>query len=122
MKRPFLVSFFSILSLFPLAASADTLPSADLLSILQVLSPIIASLRFITFFAALLGFFWGVTTFIWNASDEKKRIQGRYAMIVSIFTLFVMVSLTGIVNVLQQTFLVKTPSTLTPPNPNLSAY
>lgn len=53
---------------------------------------------------ALLFFFWGLANFILYASDDKKREEGKNIMIWGIVALFVMISVWGIVAVLQNTF------------------
>lgn len=54
---------------------------------------------------ALLGFFWGLAIYIFNAGDEKKKVEGRNIMIWGILALFVMLSVFGIIGALQATFL-----------------
>lgn len=46
---------------------------------------------------ALLGFFYGLAMFIFNAGDEEKRKKSRGIMIWGIVGLFVMVSVWGLV-------------------------
>ncbi|MDE2078771.1 MAG: hypothetical protein KGI73_00095 [Patescibacteria group bacterium] len=71
--------------------------------------------------AALLGFFWGIMTFIWNANNEKKRQEGKYVMIWGIVGLFLILSIVGIVSILQKTFsLQNTPIQV--PSANSSSY
>lgn len=58
------------------------------------------------FFAlALLIFFWGVARFIWNAGNESIRLSGRKFMVYGIITLFVMITIWGILQALDCTFL-----------------
>ena len=66
-------------------------------NLIQIATPIVVAL-------ALLAFFWGLAVFIFNTSDEKKRKGGLQIMIWGIIALFVMVSVWGIINVLQNTF------------------
>lgn len=86
-----------------LAFAAAPVPTGDLISILGILGPIIKTLILIVFSVAFLGFLWGITTFIWNAGNEKKRAQGKNVMIWGIITLFVALSIYGIVGLLQTT-------------------
>ncbi|MCW9054667.1 MAG: hypothetical protein OQJ98_01635 [Candidatus Pacebacteria bacterium] len=51
---------------------------------------------------AVLLFFWGLATYIMKAGEEKE--QGRDLMIWGIIALFVMVSIWGLVRLLQDTF------------------
>jgi uncharacterized protein YhhL (DUF1145 family) len=53
---------------------------------------------------ALLYFFWGLATYILNASDDDGKKKGRDIMIWGILALFVMVSVWGIINVVRDTF------------------
>jgi len=54
---------------------------------------------------ALLGFFYGLAMFIFNAGkDEAKRAEGRSIMIYGIIGLFVMVSVWGLVNFVGSAF------------------
>ena len=46
---------------------------------------------------ALLAFFWGLVKFIFNATDEDKRKEGKQLMIWGLVGLFVMVSVWGLV-------------------------
>lgn len=67
-------------------------------SILSPLIPILVTL-------ALIAFFWGVARYaIKGADDEKAREQGKQIMIWGIIGLFVIVSVWGLVAVVQNTF------------------
>lgn len=55
------------------------------------------------FALAVVIFFWGVVKFI-KESDSKEKEKGRTFMIWGIVALFVMVSVWGLVNVLNMTF------------------
>ncbi|MBX4199131.1 hypothetical protein KW800_02585 [Candidatus Parcubacteria bacterium] len=46
---------------------------------------------------ALLGFFWGLMKFIFNAGNEEAKEEGKKIMIYGIVTLFVMVAVWGLV-------------------------
>ncbi|MFC1731324.1 hypothetical protein ACFL6I_13470 [candidate division KSB1 bacterium] len=54
---------------------------------------------------AVLGFFWGVTKYMFSAQDSTKLEEGKKVMIWGIIALFVMVSIWGILRVLSNTFL-----------------
>lgn len=60
------------------------------------------------FGVAILMFIWGVVQFIAHADNEEKRTQGRNFMVYGIISLFVMVTIWGLVNVLSNTFGIKT--------------
>lgn len=53
---------------------------------------------------AFIFFLWGVMTFMMNAEDQTKRTEGRWFMIWGTVALFVMVSVWGFVQILQNTF------------------
>ena len=54
---------------------------------------------------AVLGFFWGVSKYMFSAQDTTKLEEGKKIMIWGIIALFVMVSVWGILNALSNTFL-----------------
>lgn len=51
----------------------------------------------------LLGFFWGLAQFIFSSGDPKKQDEGKSKMIWGVITLFVMVSVWGLVKVVGDT-------------------
>lgn len=53
---------------------------------------------------AVLFFLWGVMKFIQGANEQKAREEGRWFMIWGIIGLFVMVSVYGLVRILENTF------------------
>lgn len=53
---------------------------------------------------ALLFFFWGLAKFIWNSGDEKALEAGRRIMLWGTVTLFVLVSIWGIMTFFAQSF------------------
>jgi hypothetical protein len=59
----------------------------------------------VVFALAVLGFFWGVSKFIFSAGDTSKIEEGRKIMMWGIIALFVMVSIWGILAILENTFL-----------------
>ena len=54
---------------------------------------------------ALLYFFWGLAKFILHADDESERAKGKSIMVWGIVALFVIVTVWGIIAVLQSTFI-----------------
>lgn len=83
---------------FTFAVARDVLGVIDIFGkILGTIGPIIVAL-------ALVYFFWGVSKFILHADDETKRSEGRQIMIWGIIALFVIVSVWGLVAVLNNTF------------------
>jgi thiol:disulfide interchange protein len=65
--------------------------------LINLVTPVVIAL-------ALLFFFWGLATFILGSSNEEERKKGRNIMIYGILALFIMVSIWGIIAVLQNTF------------------
>jgi hypothetical protein len=53
-------------------------------------------------------FIWGVIQYLRNTTDPKKREEGRSFMIYGIVSLFVMISIWGLVGFLGNTFGVST--------------
>lgn len=76
---------------------------ADLVGIIiaEVLEPLI----FLVGGLALLYFMWGVGKYILHGGDAEKRTEGYQMMIYGVIALFIMVSVWGLVAVLQNTFL-----------------
>ena len=52
----------------------------------------------------IVAFLFGVLKFIFNAGDEGKRTDGKWVIIYSLIGIFVMVSVWGLVAVLQNAF------------------
>ncbi len=53
---------------------------------------------------ATVYFLWGVAKYILHSDDAKSREEGRNMMIYGIIAIFVMISVWGFVNLLNQTF------------------
>jgi hypothetical protein len=84
------------LALMPFLASAQELGNVSRLltsvgTLINTALPIVVGL-------ALLGFFWGLAMFVFNAHNEEKRGEGRSIMIWGVVALFVMVAVWGLVN------------------------
>ncbi len=65
-------------------------------NIINTLVPIVLGL-------AVLGVFWGMVRFLFGGSDSEARKGGIKTMLLGILVLFVMVSLWGIIGLLQRT-------------------
>ena len=87
------------LALIPTIAFAQTLGA-----ILTTIGTLIATATPIVVALALLYFFWGLATYILAAGEEEARAKGRSMMIWGIIALFVIVSIFGIISILQGTF------------------
>lgn len=94
------ISFAGILSLTPFIAFA----AEGLDDTLSTLGGLISSATPIVVALALLYFFWGLATFILSAGDEEKRNKSRGVMIWGIIALFIIVSVWGLIGVVQETF------------------
>lgn len=66
----------------------------------QIINPLIPVLIGI----AMIVFFWGVIQYVLNAESEEKRSTGRQHMLWGIIGLFIMVSVWGIIYLLQDFF------------------
>ena len=102
MTKYFLKTYSALLLIFlllPNIAHANGLQGviADIGGIIAAIIPILVAL-------ALLFFFWGLAIFILNAGNEQRRTEGRGIMIWGIIALFVMLSVWGLVVLLQTTF------------------
>ena len=53
---------------------------------------------------AIVVFLWGIAQSILYASNQEERKKGKQLMVYGVITIFVMVSVWGIVEVLQETF------------------
>ncbi len=78
--------------------------AASVSDVIETIGEIISALIPIVAALALLFFFWGLAKYILNAGDETAKTEGRNIMIWGIIALFVMFSVWGLVEVLQNTF------------------
>lgn len=87
----------AMISVFaPMLAHAQTIQA-----ILTKVSDIMGLLIPMALSAALIAFFWGLTKFLWGGGESSE--QGRTIMVNGVLALFVMVSIWGIVALLQRT-------------------
>ena len=68
------------------------------LSLLEMTIPIILSF-------ALLVFFWGLAKMVWHGGNERNYAEGRRIAFYGVIALFVMLSVWGLVALLENTFL-----------------
>jgi len=101
---------------FPGVASAQGVGIGGLLGLLNQAQDLIN--RLIPFVIALtvLFFLWGLFRYIMAGGDADKRKEAQGAMIWGIITLFVMVSVWGLVNILVRSFNLDVSA---PPGPQL---
>jgi hypothetical protein len=81
--------------LAPFAASAQQL--SNLQTLLNSIKNLVSLALPIVVGLALLGFFWGLMKFIFNAGDEGAKDEGKRIMIYGVIALFVMVAVWGLV-------------------------
>lgn len=96
--------FYTVLSLlFPVAAFAQTLNFNQLETPVSSLGNIINKIIPVVIGAAVLVFLWGVLKYVVAGDDPEKRADARWFMVWGIVALFVMVSVWGLVRILQNT-------------------
>lgn len=96
-QNPLFLAGISLLLLTPALVHAATLDS-----LVDAASEVIAIFIPTLLFIAVLVFFWGLVKFISHAGDEKTIADGKQLMIWGMITIFVMVSLWGIVGFFQE--------------------
>ena len=105
-------SILGVAAFAPFLAFAQTLGG-----VLTIAGNLIATATPIVVALALVYFFWGLANYILSSGDDKKK-EAINVMIYGIIALFVMVSVWGIINVLQDTFSVGGTQQITPPSVN----
>ncbi len=103
-------AFLMFTSFVPVFANAETLGSTlgTVSNLINMTIPIILAL-------AILYFFWKVATYIFNSDDDQKRSAAIKGMVTGLIAIFVMVSVWGIIALLQQTFKVGGAAPIIPP-------
>ncbi len=101
LKHLFRVGIAGVISLMPLAAFAA---AATIQDVLKNLGPTIQLATTLVVSLSLLAFFWGLAMYIFGAGDTEKRKKGIPLMAWGIVAIFVMLSIVGIINILQGTF------------------
>lgn len=94
-----IITAVAVAAFAPVAVHAVTLGTTigTINEIINSIIPIILAL-------AVLYFFWGVAQYILNSEDGEKRGKAISTMIMGIIAIFVMVSVWGIIAILQETF------------------
>jgi len=87
----------------------------DLQGVATNIFDVIKALIPIVFALALLYFFWGLAKYILAAGNEASKQDGKGIMIWGIIALFVMVSVWGLVKILQATFNISDSENITLP-------
>lgn len=78
--------------------------ASNLQGVFTIFGTIIGTIIPVIVALALLYFFWGLAKFILNADNEQARSDGKQIMVWGIIALFVIVSVWGLVAVLNRTF------------------
>jgi heme/copper-type cytochrome/quinol oxidase subunit 4 len=107
--RYFYTSFSALAVALILPTIADAVTLAHTL---KVVSGIINAVIPIILALAVLLFFWGLAMYMLKAGEEKQ--EGINIMIMGTIAIFVMVSIWGIIRVLQQTFQVDSAKPIIP--------
>jgi len=102
MKHLSKIAFGALAATMPLVAFAAAV--RDLQGLINLLKGLLESLGGLVIGLAFVAFFWGLAKFIMNAEDSEERAQGKQFMIWGIIALFVIVSIMGILGVLNNTF------------------
>lgn len=76
----------------------------DLTEIIQLITGLVLSVVPVVAALALLYFFWGIALFLFNIEDKEAIKKGRARMFWGLIALFVIISLGGILLLLERTF------------------
>ena len=93
----------------PYIASAQTL-----LNTLGFVSTVLNDIVWLLITIAIIVFFWGLVMYLLDINDAAKRNEGLKIMTFGIIALFVMVSIWGIIRLLQATFKVSSTTPIVP--------
>jgi len=88
-------------------------------AILETITGLFAQLNAIFIGAAVLMFFWGLAIFILKSGDPEEIKKAKKMMTWSIIALFLMVSVWGVVKIMQETIFTGDGSLVTPDLPVL---
>ena len=112
-----IISFLASFPIFVKAALDTTKTTTDFCSTLNKKTlgdiinffscTLIKSVIPLLFTLSIAGFIWGMIQFFLNPENEEKRKSGKSYMLWGLITLFVMISMWGLVGVLGTTFGVK---------------
>ncbi len=108
-----LLSLFG-LSLVAVVVIPEMAGAATLIGTLGTVNSFITGLTRIVISLAIVVFFWGLVVYLMNVGDSEKRKEGIHIMIWGVVAIFVMVSVWGIVELLQGTFSVQNKDPIIP--------
>ena len=103
---------YSVLAIL-IALPMVTLAAEGLFGILQILKDFIAALVPLIIGIAVIYFLFGVLKYV-IAKDSDSQKEARSIMVMGIIVLFVMVSVWGLVNILQDTFNIQNSGPINP--------
>jgi len=102
-KNLYEIIYFGILllftTIFPIITEAVTLTDT-----LDVISKLVNSLIPLILAVTVLIFFWGLAMYLLNVGSSESKGKGIHIMVMGIIAIFVMVSIWGIIGILQSTF------------------
>jgi hypothetical protein len=100
MKKTAFIS--AVLFSLPLISLAAGTPNLEPFKVLvQSLGDILNMLIPILIAAALIVFFWGLVRYVWGHGGASEAKEGKQIMLAGLITLFVMVSVWGIITLAQ---------------------
>lgn len=97
----------------PFLANAQTAanPQDGLIGLIRFANTALNDVMILLITAAIVAFFWGMVKYIFSAAGGEDRAQGLQIIMYSVIAIFAMVSIWGIIHVLQNTFGVSNGST-----------
>lgn len=110
MRARFITSTVATLGLLALPSIAGAASLFDTLSLANTFLNALIGL-FITL--AIVVFFWGLVKYLWGATSENAS-EGLTLMMYGVIAIFVMVSIWGIIRLLQNTFKVTSTDPIIP--------
>lgn len=105
----------STLFLLPLVAFAEIAGANNLLSLLNLAGAVLNKIIPLIIAITLIVFFWGLVSYVTAAGGGKGQESGKKIMIAGITALFVMVSIWGIIRLVQTTLGVSGGEPIPPP-------
>lgn len=94
------LAFLTILIAIPQVSSASAFSELVVFFVGEILNKLVILIIGL----AIVYFLWGVAKYILHSDDAKAREEGRGMMIYGTIAIFVMVSIWGFVNLLDNTF------------------
>jgi type IV secretion system pilin len=108
--RKSIVSVVSLLSLLalPMLANAQgivsTTPQQGIIGLIQFANTALNDIMVLLITCAIVAFFWGLVRYIFSSAGGEERANGLKTVFYSIIAIFIMVSIWGVIHLLQATF------------------